>query len=626
MSGLGFDVANPLAWLPLVATVTLILNGLRLRGRASQLKVVTPASGAGQGSDVPDQQWDWLVARGVQLPAATREALTSHAAANGLQVLDVVPKDLPFDAAIGLLRTVDPATYRSAALAPGRGAGQAIAVARETDRRAEIKPAEGVDPAALLTDTVTLKKYAPFAMDLVTVPGLAAGDTGSPRSRRLALSTPASLSLPGPLIGYVLLAVGVMANPLWGVISLVAFSLQPYLIFPATPLRPRDLHRSSLLRIVRDPIQWARSAWGRQGSVAEADKAHKQARIEEARAGYIADIAGGVGHFFEARRSECPWCGSERLATIVTTTDLVQGKPGRFRLDRCSACRHVFQNPRLSLAGLDFYYRDFYDGTGQAELDSIFGAQEKIYRDRAETLRGHAQSPASWLDVGTGHGHFCLAASRNWPATAFDGLDMSDGIDNAVRRGWVRRGYQGLFPVLAAELDGQYDVVSMFHYLEHTREPAAELDAAALVLKPGGHLLIEVPDPEWPMGRLIGRFWMSWLQPQHQHFVPIANLKRALCERGLTVLGEKRDMKAAPPDLIAAVYLLLHRLTAEPNTPWRPSAPGLGRQLVRGLGLIVAIPLGILAAVIDPLVAIPLRRRGKTTAYRLVARKQPVAP
>ncbi|MGH9127369.1 MAG: hypothetical protein ACRDZ8_22020, partial [Acidimicrobiales bacterium] len=112
----------------------------------------------------------------------------------------------------------------------------------------------------------------------------------------------------------------------------------------------------------------------------------------------------------------------------------------------------------------------------------------------------------------------------------------------------------------------------------------------------------------------------------HQHFVPIANLKGALCERGLTILGERRDMKAAPPDLIAAVYLLAHRLTGEPNTPWRPSAPGLRRQVVRGLALIVAIPVGILAAVIDPLVAIPLRRRGKTTAYRLVARKQPVAP
>jgi SAM-dependent methyltransferase len=183
-----------------------------------------------------------------------------------------------------------------------------------------------------------------------------------------------------------------------------------------------------------------------------------------------------------------------------------------------------------------------------------------------------------------------------------------------------------MFPDMAPDLVGQYDVVSMFHYLEHAREPSVELDAAAAVLKPGGHLLIEVPDPEWPMGRVLGRFWMPWLQPQHQHLIPIDNLRQALADRGLTVVAEKRDMGAVPPDLIAAVYLLMHRLTADPDTAWRPSRPGVGRQLVRGAALIVAVPLGTIAAVIDPLVAIPLRRRtGRTTAYRLAARKEPVA-
>jgi uncharacterized RDD family membrane protein YckC len=84
-------------------------------------------------------------------------------------------------------------------------------------------------------------------------------------------------------------------------------------------------------------------------------------------------------------------------------------------------------------------------------------------------------------------------------------------------------------------------------------------------------------------------------------------------------------MAAVPPDLIAAVYLLMHRVTGNPDTAWRPSPPGFGRQLVRGLALMVAVPLGTIAAMIDPLVAIPLRRTGKTTAYRLVARKEAVA-
>ncbi|HLJ08118.1 MAG TPA: class I SAM-dependent methyltransferase [Acidimicrobiia bacterium] len=628
MSGLGFAFGDPLAWLPPVAIITLALNGLRLRGRATRLRAVPPGGGPALRPEEQDPAaaWEWLTAAGVDLPAATRRALTAHATANGLQVLDVIPSDLALDAALGLLRMVDPVTYRTAPLEAGWGAGQAVAVARDTLQRAEVKPAEALDPAAVLTDTVALKKFAPLATDLVTVPGLVAGDPGSPRARRLALGIPASFSLPGPLIGYAVLAVGALANPVWGLISLGAFTLQPYLVFAGTPLRPRDLHRSSLLRVVRDPIQWVRSAWGRPGPVAAAESARKQAHIDDARPGYAADIAAGVDRFLEPRRADCPWCGAGALATIVRTPDLHQGKPGRFRLDRCRSCGHVFQNPRLTIAGLDFYYRDFYDGAGDAQLEAAFGAQAKVYRNRAETLRGHAQSPGSWLDVGTGHGHFCLVASGDWPGTTFDGLDMTDGIDEAARRGWVHRGYRGMFPELAPDLAGRYDVVSMFHYLEHTREPAQELDAAAAVLKPGGHLLIEVPDPEWPMGRVLRRFWMPWLQPQHQHLIPIGNLKKALAERGLTVLAERRDMAAVPPDLIAAVYLLLHRLTTDPNTPWRRSPPGPGRQLLRGLGLIVAVPLAILAAVLNPVFAIPLRRSGRTTAYRVVARREPAAP
>ena len=43
-----------------------------------------------------------------------------------------------------------------------------------------------------------------------------------------------------------------------------------------------------------------------------------------------------------------------------------------------------------------------------------------------------------------------------------------------------------MFPELAPTMAGAYDVVSMHHYLEHTREPNDELKAARRVLRPGG--------------------------------------------------------------------------------------------------------------------------------------------
>ena len=66
----------------------------------------------------------------------------------------------------------------------------------------------------------------------------------------------------------------------------------------------------------------------------------------------------------------------------------------------------------------------------------------------------------------------------------------------------------------------EYDVVSMHQYLEHTREPLEELKAANRVLKVGGYLLIEVPNPDSLLGVVLRSFWLAWFQPQHLHFRP----------------------------------------------------------------------------------------------------------
>ena len=43
----------------------------------------------------------------------------------------------------------------------------------------------------------------------------------------------------------------------------------------------------------------------------------------------------------------------------------------------------MFQNPRLSLDGLDFYYKDFYDGLGEDGMEFVFGFGVEPYLDRA---------------------------------------------------------------------------------------------------------------------------------------------------------------------------------------------------------------------------------------------------
>lgn len=348
----------------------------------------------------------------------------------------------------------------------------------------------------------------------------------------------------------------------------------------------------------------------------------KTAAIAALRPDYQAELADGTDRFHLPERTTCPWCASSRLRRHVRTTDLVQGKPGTFVLDQCRDCGHVFQNPRLNQEGLDFYYRDFYDGLGAEAAAKMFqgSGSRKRFRASARSMVPHCR-PRRWLDVGSSHGHFCVTAKEELPDTEFDGLDRSESVDLAAKEGRVATAYRGLFVDLADDIAARYDVVSMFHYLEHTLDPKAELAAAQKALRPGGHLLIEVPDPQSLMGKLLGRWWMPWFQPQHLQLMPLANVRAELTRRGFTVVVAERKEAHIPADLVCGTWFMINRMLPPDDAPWLAQAPGRLSVLTRWAVAIAAIPLLLLAYGLDLALAPLVRRSRLSNAFRVIARR-----
>lgn len=595
---------NLLDWLPVATAGGLILNAVRLRDRLSGLRRVRAAE------SVRD---DYAVITGVgaDLHERVRSAAIAHAHRTGAQVLDLVPCDLPVQRVLDLARSADLGSYARNLAGPGRGAGHAMLVAPGVLSRAA-SAAGTLEPGEFGAATARLRQYAATA-GIVVVPGPAAALAGASRRAWLrGLGEPVELILAGTVAAWMLVLAGLLVQPAAGLAALGAYCAVPYIVCAGTALKPRDLHRAALLRPVLTPWTCWRTLRGPRTSW-ELDRT---ARLDEARAHYRPELAQGVERFLERPRNDCPWCGSLAVELHVSCRDIIQAKPGRFRLDRCRDCGHVFQNPRLTVAGLDFYYRDVYDGLGAEAAERVFAGQASWYRARAAMVAAHTD-PRTWLDVGTGHGHFPRTAAAVLPGTVFDGLDLGDGVAEAQRRGWIRRGYRGQFPELVGELAGRYDVISMHHYLEHTRDPFNELDTAVKVLGPGGHLLIEVPDPECVYGRLLRGFWVPWLSPQHQHLFPIENLKRALTARGMEVVAEARRSAQQGPDLPGAVLAALNLLGPDPARPWGP-APGMADHGRRVLALLLAGPL--LLAAFGVQYAMRPFVRSHSNAYRILAR------
>ena len=406
------------------------------------------------------------------------------------------------------------------------------------------------------------------------------------------------------------MAFGLVMRPALGLLAILAYSLQPLLIFGDSPLHIKDQARYLFGRFPADFIRLVRLLFFRRQ---EPSVATQQLRNE-----YTALLAEGTDRFFNRRRETCPFCGSTELKPHITSRDFLQQKPGLFRLERCKQCRYVFQNPSLSEAGLNFYYKDFYDGLSGDLSESVLSMTVHKHFDQARMLKGLA-TPLTWLDVGAGYGHFSVIARQVWPKTRMDGLDIGQSIRKAKTRGWIDRCYNDNFSNAVPSFEGKYDVISMIHYLEHTADPKAEIETAASALSSKGHLLIELPNPEHGLSTLLGQFWLPWFQPQHLNFPAAAHLTKWLNDAGFDLVKSEFDRVHQEVDFLFASIFFLKK-TAPFDHPWSTLKIAPWR---RSLTWMVGLPLLVLARILDKVYARFFAKGEKrVNNYRLLAVKR----
>jgi SAM-dependent methyltransferase len=607
-------------------TVVHLAEAVVLRKRRSLLAALTDAGATPPARDLAAKV-DVIALAGTAPDDVTAAAARAEMDACGAQVVDLVPGDLPAERALRLLRRVEPDRLGTDPFYTPGGAHEVVVVDPSVASRMEGGPAEDppLDRAAMVRATLRAQRHAPTASLARVAPRLRATPTdGTDRWRELEQRTAYSrpygnlhpLLLAAETAHLAAMTAGLAVAPVAAAAALLSWSAQPGVVFGGPPvgtsghLRPPGAAHGSVARLPR--------AWAENVATVLAGWRATRERAAERRSTPL-PAPPPVERLFEPRRDTCYWCGGTSLVRRLDVTDLLQHKPGVFHLDECAECGHVFQNPALTVEGLDYYYADAYDGLGEELAETSFAALGKIYENRVEALARFTE-PRAWLDVGTGHAHFLLAARRRWPDATFDALDMSDSVEEAARRGRVDTAYRGMFPDMAAGLPRSYDVVSMHHYLEHTRDPKREVAAVLDVLEPGGHLMIEVPDAQAPWSYRLGPYWWQWGQPQHQHFMTADNLVAHLGGLGFEILSVERGPATMGGDLFNAVGLVLQRHVRSPHLPWLPT-PSLAHRAGRVALYGAMVPAMLVTKVADEAKDARLGPDDVGNAYRVVARR-----
>jgi SAM-dependent methyltransferase len=122
------------------------------------------------------------------------------------------------------------------------------------------------------------------------------------------------------------------------------------------------------------------------------------------------------------------------------------------------------------------------------------------------------------LDFGCGAGGFLMQmAKHGWDVC---GIDVSE---DSVRRLRDEMGIKALAGSLPHPdlIPASFDVITMWHALEHVHAPAEVLREAHRLLSPGGKLIIAVPNIDSLAFRWFQSAWFGLDLPRHlTHFAP----------------------------------------------------------------------------------------------------------
>jgi SAM-dependent methyltransferase len=227
-------------------------------------------------------------------------------------------------------------------------------------------------------------------------------------------------------------------------------------------------------------------------------------------------------------------CGADEGDLLVEAPDLMAPGPERFRLLSCRACGHLYQSPRPTPEAIGRYYpagyapfqpaiADLPSPLRRLELRSYYATRRRIV-ERAAGRRGRI------LDVGCATGNFLDAMRRaGWQA---------EGVEPAAEAAAYARERLGL-AVTTGRLEeaalpaAAYDAVTLWDVLEHVHEPRATLSEAARLLRPGGALILGLPNPDSLEARLLGPHWIGWDLPRHLNLFRPAQLGAHLAALGL---------------------------------------------------------------------------------------------
>lgn len=232
---------------------------------------------------------------------------------------------------------------------------------------------------------------------------------------------------------------------------------------------------------------------------------------------------------------QCPVCTNNQLKPYLEVADyfLTQEK---FQLQKCEQCDLVLTNPYPDKDHLPKYYEsnDYFSHPNKKQsIFSFLYNSVKILNLRYKyKVATSGLEVGRILDIGCGAGDFLSVAKNNgW---AIEGVEPNQ----EARKYTAEKLGKQIFSIEEFNLlnDHSFDVITMWHVLEHVEDINQQALELQRLLKPGGRLIIALPNICSFDAEHYGKYWAGWDVPRHLFHFSFTSIQSLLKKHGFLFL------------------------------------------------------------------------------------------
>ena len=215
---------------------------------------------------------------------------------------------------------------------------------------------------------------------------------------------------------------------------------------------------------------------------------------------------------------KCPWCESEKTQIHLWLKDEFLSKED-FQIFECHRCGLLFTEPRPSKDKIGEYYKseEYYSHQENKKgfIPKIYECVKSVNLKNKYNMATKGMEKGKVLDIGCGVGDFLHVMEKNgWETT---GIEPSEDAKAIARK---RMKAKLLSPEEIEQLpDESFDLITMWHVLEHVDDLKTEVHHLHRVVKKEGRLVLALPNFQSFDAQYYKQHWAAYDVPRHlNHF------------------------------------------------------------------------------------------------------------